>query len=41
MNKTFAYAGYKYGGTLIRNTQICGELESMNVWYKQLGGHSS
>jgi putative beta-lysine N-acetyltransferase len=36
MNKTFAYAGYKFGGTLIRNTQICGKLESMNVWYKQL-----
>ena len=40
MNKTFAYAGYKYGGTLIRNTQICGRLESMNVWYKQLVDHS-
>jgi len=40
MNKTFAYAGYRFGGTLIRNTQICGRLESMNVWYKQLGGQS-
>jgi len=38
MNKTFAYAGYNFGGTLIRNTQICGRLESMNVWYKQLSG---
>lgn len=40
MNKTFAYAGYNYGGTLIRNTQICGKLESMNVWYKQLADQS-
>jgi len=36
MNKSFAYAAYQYGGTLIRNTQICGKLESMNVWYKKL-----
>jgi putative beta-lysine N-acetyltransferase len=40
MNKTFAYAGYRFGGTLIRNTQICGRLESMNVWYKQLANRS-
>ncbi len=36
MNRTFAAAGYRYGGTLIRNTQICGSLESMNIWYKPL-----
>ena len=36
MNKTFAGAGYRFGGTLINNTQICGRLESMNVWYKAL-----
>ncbi|MDT8334446.1 MAG: putative beta-lysine N-acetyltransferase [Desulfurivibrionaceae bacterium] len=36
INKTFANAGYIYGGTLINNTQICGRLESMNVWHKQL-----
>jgi len=36
INKTFANAGYIYGGTLINNTQICGRLESMNVWHKKL-----
>ncbi|MFN2366654.1 MAG: putative beta-lysine N-acetyltransferase [Desulfurivibrionaceae bacterium] len=36
INKTFANAGYIYGGTLVNNTQICGRLESMNVWHKRL-----
>ncbi|MDH3392397.1 MAG: putative beta-lysine N-acetyltransferase [Desulfobulbaceae bacterium] len=36
MNITFARAGYRHGGTLINNTQICGRIESMQVWYKQL-----
>lgn len=36
MNITFARAGYQHGGTLINNTQICGKIESMQVWYKQL-----
>ncbi len=36
MNKTFYNAGYKYSGTLIQNTQISGNIESMNVWYKNL-----
>ncbi len=36
MNITFAKSGYTFGGTLTRNTQIAGELESMNVWYKRL-----
>ncbi len=36
VNIVFSRAGYGYGGTLIRNTQICGDLESMNVWYKPL-----
>jgi len=36
MNLTFAGLNYKYGGTLINNTNICGRLESMNVWYKTL-----
>lgn len=36
MNITFAREGYEYGGTLRNNTQICGRLESMNVWYKPL-----
>lgn len=34
MNRTFFRAGYRYGGTLVKNTQIGGSLESMNVWYK-------
>ncbi|WP_071145969.1 putative beta-lysine N-acetyltransferase [Bacteroides ihuae] len=34
MNKTFYNMGYKYSGTLTRNTQISGKIESMNVWYK-------
>jgi len=34
MNKTFYNLGYKYAGTLTRNTQIAGSIESMNVWYK-------
>jgi putative beta-lysine N-acetyltransferase len=36
MNITFARAGYTYSGTLTHNTNICGKLESMNVWYKPL-----
>jgi len=36
MNITFAKLGYAFGGTLTRNTQIAGDLESMNVWYKPL-----
>ncbi|MGA1875679.1 MAG: putative beta-lysine N-acetyltransferase [bacterium] len=36
MNVTFAKMGYEYGGTLKNNTNICGQLESMNVWYKFL-----
>jgi putative beta-lysine N-acetyltransferase len=34
MNVTFARCGYHYGGTLTNNTNICGQIESMNVWYK-------
>lgn len=36
VNITFARAGYRFGGTLINDTQICGGLESMNVWHKSL-----
>lgn len=36
MNITFAKRGYSYSGTLTHNTQISGELESMNVWHKPL-----
>lgn len=34
MNITFARCGYQYGGTLINNTNICGKIESMNIWHK-------
>lgn len=34
MNKTFARCGYAFSGTLFNNTNINGEIESMNVWYK-------
>ncbi len=36
MNITFAKHGYCFAGTLTNNTQISGQLESMNVWYKPL-----
>jgi putative beta-lysine N-acetyltransferase len=36
MNITFHKCGYRFGGTLINNTNICGGMESMNVWYKPL-----
>jgi putative beta-lysine N-acetyltransferase len=38
VNIVFAGAGYRYGGQLPNNTNICGSLESMNVWYKKLSG---
>jgi len=41
VNILFARAGYRFGGTLINNTSICGSFESMNVWYKALAGSSS
>ena len=34
MNKTFIRAGYKYSGTLVNNTNIGGNIESMNIFYK-------
>lgn len=37
VNSLFSRAGYAYGGTLVKNTNICGSFESMNVWYKRLG----
>jgi beta-lysine N6-acetyltransferase len=37
MNVTFARCGYRFGGTLTNNTNICGQIESMNVWYKFTG----
>lgn len=36
MNLTFARCGYRYGGRMINNTNISGQIESMNVWYKHL-----
>ena len=33
MNITFARRGYHFAGTLVRNTDISGAIESMNVWY--------
>jgi len=36
MNIIFAKMRYKYSGTLLNNTNISGNFESMNVWYKFL-----
>ncbi len=36
MNKTFLRANYQYAGTLIKNTNIAGNIESMNILYKHL-----
>ena len=36
MNITFAKMGYAFSGTLINNTNISGNIESMNIWYKRL-----
>ncbi len=36
MNRTFAKNDYQYQGRLINNTQISGQIESMNIWCKPL-----
>ncbi len=36
VNILFARSGYRFGGTLVNNTSICGSFESMNVWYRPL-----
>lgn len=36
INRTFFKNGYKHGGTLVNNTHIDGQIESMHVWYKAL-----
>ncbi len=36
MNKTFLQSNYQYTGTLIKNTNIAGSIESMNIYYKSL-----
>ena len=34
MNIVFAKCGYEYCGRLINNTNISGNIESMNIWYR-------
>ena len=36
MNLTFLRMNYQFAGTLLKNTNISGEIESMNIYYKQL-----
>ena len=36
MNCTFGKNGYDFGGTLVQNTHIGGDIEDMNVWFKSL-----
>ncbi|MDA3808822.1 MAG: putative beta-lysine N-acetyltransferase [Spirochaetaceae bacterium] len=36
MNITFKKCGYQYSGTLVNNTNISGNIESMNIWYKNI-----
>jgi putative beta-lysine N-acetyltransferase len=36
MNITFSKANYTYSGRLINNTNISGNIESMNIWYKHI-----
>lgn len=36
MNATFARQDYEFAGTLVNNTYIGEDIESMNVWYKHL-----
>lgn len=36
MNLTFLRSNYKYSGTLIKNTNIAGKIESMNILYKPI-----
>ena len=36
MNIVFAKNGYSFAGKLTNNTDIAGQIESMNIWYKDL-----
>ncbi len=36
MNITFAKMGYAFTGTVINNANIFGEIESLNIWHKDL-----
>ena len=36
MNSVFKNNGYNYAGLLKNNSQICGSIQSMSVWYKHI-----
>ncbi len=36
MNVSFSKSSYNYSGTLIKNANIAGKLESLNIWYKDI-----
>ena len=36
MNSVFKNSGYNYSGLLKNNSQICGTIQSMTVWYKHI-----
>lgn len=36
MNCSFSKNGYNFAGTLYNNTHISGDIESMNIWYKNI-----
>jgi len=36
MNKTFLRTEYTYSGTAVKNTNIAGKIESMNIYYKHI-----
>jgi len=36
MNSVFSNCGYRYAGLLKNNSQICGSIQSMTVWYQRL-----
>jgi putative beta-lysine N-acetyltransferase len=36
MKAVFKNSGYNYAGRLINNSQICGGIENMTVWYRHL-----
>ena len=38
MNIVFAKMGYRFAGTLVNNTNISGQIENMNIWYKLIAG---
>ena len=36
MNISFSKMGYLYSGTVINNANISGDMESLNIWHKDL-----